>query len=68
LFWEAGVSEVERDRDFQDQCSHQAVDASKTSAVVFDQILETDVLEEVLLPSLLAAVDTDGDVTLLADG
>ena len=48
--------------------SYQTVDASKTSAVVFSQILETDLLEEVLLPTLLATIDTNWDVTLLADG
>jgi hypothetical protein len=47
---------------------YQSVDPSKTSAVVFDQVLKTNVLEEVLLPTLLAAVDTNRDVALLADG
>jgi hypothetical protein len=47
--------------------AYQAVDSSETSAVVFDQILKTNVFEEVLLPALLAAIDTDRDVALLAD-
>jgi hypothetical protein len=47
---------------------YQSVDPSKTSAVVFDQVLKTNVLEEVLLPTLLAAVYANRDVALLANG
>ena len=47
---------------------YQTVDASKASAVIFGEILKTNILEEVLLPTLLATVNANWDVTLLADG
>lgn len=48
--------------------SYHSVDTSQTPTVVLGQILKTNVLEEVLLPTLLAAINTDWHVSLLAHG
>lgn len=48
--------------------SHLAMNATHALEVVFGQITQTNGLEEVLLPALLAPINTNGNVALLADG
>jgi len=47
--------------------AHHPVDASQSLKVVLGKVAKTDGLEEILLPALHAAIDTDRDKTLFAN-
>jgi hypothetical protein len=48
--------------------TYHAINTSHALKVVLGQVSKTNGLEEVLLPALLTAIDTNRDVTLFADG
>jgi len=48
--------------------TYQAIDAAQAPAVVLGQIFKSNLLEEVLLPAPLTAVDADRHVSLFANG
>lgn len=48
--------------------THYTIDATHPPEIVLGQVAKTNGLKKVFLPALLAAVDTNGHIALLADG
>jgi hypothetical protein len=55
-------------KDTKRKRAHHPVDASHALEIVFDKITEANIVVEILLPALDTTINTNGNVTLLADG